>query len=511
MPTRPFARLWTILICICALLFVNATGAQAADNRSALTALPDSKWLNVSRPVTANDMKDKFLLLDFWTYGCINCMQIAPDLEKLEETFGDKLLVLGIHSAKFKGEQDSARILSAAKRFGLNHPVVNDSDFAIWKSFGVEAWPTLVLLGPDGSEISRYSGEGHREDLKNDIEKNIASIPAATESKKVASLAPVPENDMPLAFPSRILPAHSEPYGDVLWIADTGHNRLIAIDKLGKIKVTVGSGERGLNDGTLATAQFNKPHGMEIIGDTLYVADTGNHALRCVDLKDGSVTTIAGDGARGFKRIATDGQKATDVQLASPWDIRFYPDARKTELIVAMAGFHQLYAYDIASGIIRPYAGTGGENIDDGAALNATLAQPSGLSITSDGTVYFVDAESSSLRQVKNGEITTLIGTGLFDFGLKDGTYPSAQMQHPQGLSAVAGRIYIADTYNNAVRIYDTATKQLSTLPLGDVKLNEPTDVKIIDDMAYIVDTGNHRVLKTDLKTMKTSELGIAE
>ncbi len=494
-----------------ALLCLNVFPALAANERDHITNLPDSKWLNVTRPVTADDMKDKFLLLDFWTYGCINCIQVAPDLEALEKTFGDKLLVLGIHSAKFKGEQDNARILSAAKRFGLNHPVVNDADFAIWKSFGVAAWPTLILLGPDGNEISRYSGEGHREDIKNDIAKNIGAIPSGTKSKMTASLIPAKSIDTPLSFPSRILPAHSESYGDVLWVADTGHHRLIAIDRDGHIKMTIGSGTRGLKDGPLASAQFNKPHGMEIIGDTLYVADTGNHALRRVDLKDGTVTTLSGDGARGFKRIPADGQKASDVQIASPWDIRMFPDARKTELIIAMAGFHQLYAYDIQTGLVRPYAGSGAEGIVDGESNKATLAQPSGLSIASDGTIYFVDAESSALRQMKDGKIETLIGTGLFDFGLKDGTYPSAQMQHPQGLNEKSGRIYIADTYNNAIRIFDTTTKELSTLKLSDTTLNEPTDIKVTDNTAYIVDTGNHRILNVDLTTMKTAEFTITK
>ena len=336
-------------------------------------------------------------------------------------------------------------------------------------------------------------------------------VTVKTESKITSSLVAPKAGNTALSFPSRILPAYSEIYGEVLWIADTGHHRLIAVNKNGHIKVTIGSGTRGLKDGTLASSQFNNPHGMEIIGDILYVADTGNHALRRVDLKNGTVTTLAGDGTRGFKRITADGATATEVQLASPWDIRFYPDARKTDLIIAMAGFHQLYAYDTATGLIRPYAGTSSEGIADGKNDKATLAQPSGLSITSDGTIYFVDAESSALRQMKDGKIETLIGTGLFDFGLKDGAYPSAQMQHPQGLDEKAGRIYIADTYNNVIRVYDTNTKELSTLRLDGVTLNEPTDVKVIDTMAYIVDTGNHRILNIDLTTMKANELPVTK
>jgi len=442
-------------------------------------------WLNVERPLTQKDMDGKILLLDFWTYGCVNCMQIVPDLEFLEHKYGDKLLVIGVHSAKYKGEQDNDRILSAAKRFGLNHPIANDYDYAIWKSFGVNAWPTLIVFGADGQEISRYSGEGHRSELDSDIGKHINSV---TNTSSNEDLVLDHKTDTPLSFPARL-----ESFESGFVIADAGHNQIVITDSMGKILTRIGNGKKALKDGAYQDASFNNPRGLKAIGDKIYVADTDNHALRVIDTTTKTVTTLAGNGKRGYDRkIKND--KGTTVSLASPWDVEILPHSENKKLAIATAGLHQLHVYDIASGTISVLAGNGYEDIEDGTASNAKLAQPSGLATDGD-TLYFVDAESSSLRMLKNGEVKTLIGTGLFDYGLTDGTYPKAMLQHAQGLDYSNGKIYLADTYNNAIRIYDTETGQLSTLIKGK-SLSEPGDVKIINGQLLITDT-NHNSIKT--------------
>lgn len=436
-----------------------------ADNFSTLAKGGSGGWLNVTRPLTEADMKGRLVLLDFWTYGCVNCIHVVPDLKKLEQKFGDGLLVIGVHSAKFKGEQANARILSAAKRFGLEHPVINDSDFAVWKDFKVEAWPTLVLLGANGQELSRYEGEGHLKNLDADISKHIGST--TKHETSVASLIAKEQQKSVLSFPARI-----KKYGDLFYIADGGNNRIISVDKDGKIVKTF--------DG------FHSPRGFAVLGDkTLFVADTGAHSLISVDIETGKRETLGGDGARG--RV-----------WASPWDVAVTADGN---LVIAMAGTHQLRIYDTAEKTLDIFAGNGREAVTDGDADNAELAQPSGLSIASDGSVYFADAESSALRVVKDGQVKTLIGTGLFDFGLKDGLYPIAQMQHPQGVFVKGDMVYIADTYNNAVRTYDIKTGQLSTLKTSGETLNEPGSVWVGDDFALVADTNNSRILKLDLKS----------
>lgn len=478
---------------------VTAFQVQASPSVEALAKGGAGGWLNVDKPLTLEDFSGRLVLLDFWTYGCINCMQVIPDLEALEEKFGDKLLIIGVHSAKFENEKSGGRIIQAARRFNLKHPVINDSDFAIWNDYNVKAWPTLVLLGTDGQEISRYTGEGNRENLDRDISNAITTVDAK-KLKPLPRIMADERKDYELWFPARIALS-----GEQIFIANSGFNKITITDKTGKVKTTIGSGEEGFTDGNYDKASFNQPRGIALIGSKLYVADTGNHALRVVDLTAKKVTTIAGNGKRGHMYDVKD-TPAKDVELASPWDIDVLKDGKT--LAIAMAGQHQLWTYDTEAKTFSVFAGSGYEKIEDGAADKAALAQPSGISVSVD-TVYFVDAESSALRMVKNGEVKTLIGTGLFDFGFEDGAYPDAKLQHPQGLFASKDKIYIADTYNGVIRIYDPATELLSTLQTTGQVFSEPGDIVVSGPSAYIADTSNHRIKKVDLRTGEASELNV--
>ncbi len=469
-----------------ALTFVLTIGNPAkAGNIDVLAAGGSGGWLNVTSPLTVDDIKGRLVLLDFWTYGCVNCMQIAPDLEKLEEMFGNQLLIIGVHSAKFSGEQGNDRILDAARRFGLKHPVINDADYAVWKYFKVKAWPTLVLLDVNGTEITRYVGEGHLEKMKSDI---AASMKRVTNNAPVAALIEADQQTGTLSFPARLATGPD----DMIFIADSGHHRILGIDQSGKIKLTIGSGQRGLKDGTYTHAQFNLPRGLVMFDDMLYVADTNNHAIRKIDLKKQTVTTIAGNGQQG--------------NIASPWDIEVLDDQRS--IAVAMAGRHQLWALNTRNNKLSPLAGNAREGLKDDRAGSSELAQPSGVSYLM-GSLFFADAESSALRVLENGEIKTLIGTGLFDFGKADGTHPDAQLQHPQGLAVTADKIYIADTYNDAIRVYDRKTATLSTLPLPEGGLREPGDVLLIGDKLWIADTSHHALKTYDLTTQTLNEIGL--
>lgn len=481
-----------ILLLLLALIPLFSAPVLADDPRDQLAKGGAGGWLNVERPVTKADMEGRLVLLDFWTYGCINCMQVIPDLEYLEEKFGDRLLIVGVHSAKFTGERGNDRILAAAQRFGLKHPIINDSDYAVWTSFGVKAWPTLILLDGHGQEISRYAGEGHRAALERDIGKALAGV---TATSALPGIAKSTKESSLLWFPSRLIRANGEGY----FLADTGHNRILGFDEAGQITSVIGSGKAGFVDGDTVQASFNQPRGITALGDSLLVADTGNHALRRIDLKTGMVTTVAGTGQRGFSRKIRGGA-AKDAALASPWDIAFIPHSLETKFAVAMAGLHQLFVYDAQANTVSVLAGTGAERLKDGAAEAAELAQPSALSMDGNA-LYFLDAESSALRVLENGQVKTLIGTGLFDFGDRDGKYPDAMLQHPQGLDARNGRVYIADTYNNAIRLYDRDSGQLSTLAITGGPLSEPADLLLRDRDALIVDSGSHSLRRLDLAT----------
>lgn len=483
------------------LVLVSGLTGQARADESLLQKLATGGtggWVNTARPLTADDFKGRLILLDFWTYGCINCMQVIPDLDALEKQF-PQLLVIGVHSAKYQGEGLSDRIRKAAERFGIHHPVMNDNDYKIWDVFKVRAWPTFVLLDDTGKEISRYAGEGHRKSLTRDIQKAIETRPHL--KNEYSDFVVKPAETGVLAYPSHLTYAPQTPWGELFFVSDTAHHQIVGFDTAGVIKIRIGSGKAELVDGDLKTAGFNRPRGMAVIDGKLYVADTDNHALRLVDLAAGSVTTLVGDGQRAYK--------IADNKLASPWDVELLADGKN--IAIAMAGTHQLGQYNIDKGEVSILAGSGKEDITDGAALKATFAQPSGLSLEN-GNLYFVDAESSSLRVLTAaGQIETRIGTGLFDYGRLDGAYPKASLQHPQGVFATGGKIYVADTYNNALRVFDEQSKLLSTIKFTEVEVSEPGDVLVQDGAVYMTDTGNHRVIKVDLATKKAEAINLTE
>ncbi len=459
-------------------------------------------WLNLSKPLTDEDLKGRIILLDFWTFCCINCIHVIPDLHYLEKKFGDRLLVIGVHSAKFQNEKDQDNIRSAILRYDIEHPVINDGDFKIWNSFGVRAWPSMILISPEGRIHKAYSGEGNRERLDEDIsalikkykEINISKLPLELEKSKSPKTI--------LSFPGKL------EYGDnKLFISDSGNNRILITNLDGKIEEIIGSGKPGLNNGSYKDAEFFRPQGIAYHDNTIYVADTSNHAIRRIDLKDKKVATIAGTGKQGYEKRASNA-KALSTPLASPWDITFYPDQQT--LVIAMAGTHQLWAYDIKRKTLSVIAGNGREYIDDGVYPENSLSQPSGLS-SYQNKLYFVDSETSSLRVLDNGSIKTLIGTGLFDFGFKDGDYGKALMQHALGLTATEEGVFISDSYNHSIRKYDYKTRELTTI-FGDGKrgqLNEPNDIIFIKNKFYITDTNNHKIQIFDHKTKSLQELKI--
>ncbi len=475
------------------LLLTVAVPARAEDTPYDILFNGKQEWLNTARPVTAEDAKGRAVLLDFWTYGCINCMQVVPDLKALEQQFGDRLLVIGVHSAKFAGERGNDRILAAAKRFGITHPVINDSAFHVWDAFRVDAWPTLILLGPDGKEVNRYAGEGHKDEIASDISKALENASAAAP---IQGLKMKEEDKSTLSFPARLGFADTTPWGELIFVADTGHNRLLGFDMKGNVKVTIGAGAEGAVDGDFSKATFNHPRGFGIAKDGIYIADTGNHLIRYADFKAKTVARVAGTGERGTDRDASN-DDALKTAIASPWDAKMLPDGKT--LVIAMAGLHQLWTLDTDKKTLSVLAGTGAEDIKDGAASDAALAQPSGLSIMGND-IYFVDAESSSLRVLKDGQVKTLIGTGLFDFGIVDGKYPRALMQHAQGLDAQPGRIVVADTYNNALRLYNLEDQTLSTIKLPKDALAEPGDVMQLNGKLWVADSTHNGITIVDEK-----------
>ena len=458
-------------------------------------------WLNSDKPLSIKGLRGKVVLLDFWTYGCINCLHIIPDLKKLEAKYPNQLVVIGVHSAKFATEGDAGNLRQAVMRYGLEHPVVSDKDMRVWNEYAVRAWPTQVLIDPDGRIVGSVEGEGNYDVLDENIAKTIAAfkgkidatpLKIALERSKVAPT--------PLYFPGKI-----EASGPRLVVSDSSHNRLVVTDKLGKVEATIGSGEAGLKDGDFKTAQFFNPQGVAIDGDVIYVSDTNNHAIRRVDLAAKTVTTLAGNGRQA--EYGASGGVGTQARLSSPWDVLKIGDV----LFVAMAGPHQIWRLDLNSKKVEVFAGSGAEARKDGPRLEAAFAQPSGLA--TDGQSLFVaDSESSAIRAIglQNGQVTTLAGGDLFDFGDKDGQGDAVRLQHPLGLAFHEGALYLADTYNSKIKRLDPQTGTVTTVFGGAGQLDEPGGLAFDGGTLYVADTNNSAIKTVDLSARKAQLVKLA-
>ena len=472
-------------------------------------------WVNTGgRTLSLAELRGSFVLLDFWTFCCINCLHVISELRPLEAKYSDVLVVVGVHSPKFVHEADHAAVVAAVERYEVDHPVLDDPDLTTWESYAVRAWPTLALVDPEGYVVAQLSGEGHAHGL----DLLLAELVAEHERKGTLRrgdgpyVPPEPEPST-LRFPAKVV---ALPTGHLL-VADSGHHQLALLEGDGETlaRPPIGSGQRGLLDGPPQVARFDEPNGVcllppdvaTVVGYDVVVADTVNHALRGVSLIDGSVTTVAGTGSQWMQgSVQPPDGAAREQDLSSPWDVVWSP--ADAVVRVAMAGIHQLWDFDPVARRVRPYAGTTNEGLRDGPVDQAWFAQTSGLAVTADEDgerLWLADSETSSLRSVRADVVMTHVGQGLFEFGHRDGPAEDALLQHPLGVTALPdGSVAVLDTYNDAVRRYDPRSGQVSTLatglrePSGAVLVPGPRGVDGPPDL-MVVESAAHRLTRLRL------------
>jgi thiol-disulfide isomerase/thioredoxin len=534
-------------------------------------------WLNTGgQDVALADLRGKIVLLDFWTFCCINCLHVLDELRELEEQHRDVLVIIGVHSPKFVHEADPVALAAAVERYEVHHPVLDDPELVTWSAYTARAWPTLVVIDPEGYIVAQMAGEGHQ----SNVERLVRDLVAEHEAKGTlhrggGPYVPPEPTAGTLRFPAK---AVALPSGSLL-VADAGHHGLAELDVDGETLLRrIGSGERGLVDGGPEQARFSEPNGLTLLPDDVaaavgydvLVADTVNHALRGVRLSDGHVTTVAGTGAQYLVGEPTvpsplpgrpdlwraDGtpRRGTDVPLSSPWDVVWSPQTGTA--LVAMAGNHQLWAFDPRTGVVEPVAGTMNEGLVDGDPREAWFAQTSGLALGADGRVWLADSEVSALRWVDPGTpavapapeataplvgaaaalratagparaggpadawsgatVGTAVGAGLFDFGHRDGSADQALLQHPLGVAVLPdGSVVVADTYNGAIRRWapsadGTGPGEVSTLATG---LAEPSGVVVQADAEaggvtlLVVESAAHRLTRVALPATLAGEV----
>jgi thiol-disulfide isomerase/thioredoxin/sugar lactone lactonase YvrE len=531
--------------------------AQGGQKIAAPDFFEGAEWINTDKPIKMAYLKGRVVLLDFWTLCCINCIHTLPDLAKLEARYPGVLVVIGVHSPKFDNEKKTASIFKAILRYEIKHPVINDADHKVWKAYGVRSWPTLVLIDPDGNYYGTASGEGNFEVLDVHIKKLLKDFKGKIKDTPIEFKLAKEKFDNPIYFPGKVL---ADAPSKRLFIADSTNHRIVITNLEGKKIAIAGSGKEGLKDGKFAEAQFSDPQGMCLDGNTLYVADRKNHSIRALDLKNETVKLVAGTGEQNRAgRLAKEGPALT-TGLNSPWDLLLHDK----KIYIAMAGHHQIWTFDPAAKVVAAYAGNGAEDLVNGSLRGSAFAQPSGFA--TDGSHLFVaDSEISAIRSVPfpgtKGNVTTVVGEGLFEFGDLNGKGKDVRLQHALGVAYHEGKLYVADTYNSKIKVIDPQIDEIDRVEnriaeieqklidappesalakklskeyksltdmrgnlgvcstyLGDAPgwlknkmLDEPGGLSIAAGKMYIADTNNHRIQVVDMKTKAMTTLQLQD
>ncbi|GAA2547415.1 thiol-disulfide isomerase/thioredoxin [Neomicrococcus aestuarii] len=522
---------------------MTTTESLRSTSRVRASALEGRNWLNTGgKQLSLEDLRGKIVILDFWTFCCINCLHVLDELRPLEEKYKDVLVTVGVHSPKFEHEADPVALAAAVERYEIHHPVLDDPELQTWQSYTARAWPTLVVVDPEGTIVAHLSGEGHSNGIEVLVEELIAEHDAkGTLHRGDGPYVAPPAREGNLRFPGKVVALRD---GGFL-VGDSGHHRIVELEQdLQTVRRVFGTGVKGYADSSKHDdaasvseagsdisrgAQFNEPQGLVLlpeavateVGYDVVVADTVNHRLRGINLTTGDVRTLAGNGVQRLldteqarKEAPAIGVNlaeglengALDVSLSSPWDVVWSEKAQR--VIVAMAGTHQIFSFDPVSGAVSVFAGTGLEGLEDGAPEGAWFAQTSGLAADAAGDIWLADAETSALRVLRLAEdgsvdrVESLVGQGLYDFGFQDGAAADARFQHPLGVTVLPdGSVAVADTYNGAVRRFDLASGEVSTLARG---LAEPSDVLLDssvegEPVLLIVETNRHELVRIPL------------
>lgn len=447
---------------------------------------PAGSWFNTALPLSLSQLRGRLVLLDFWTFCCANCLHVIDELRELEAAFPDELVIIGVHSPKFEHEKSDRAVAAATERYGIAHPVFNDPELYLWQQYAVRAWPTLVLIDPNGYVVAQAAGEGQTSGLKLIITDLISRHAGDATLHPTGNpyQPPFPRPDA-LRFPAKAIRV-----GEVLLIADAGHHQIVESELDGAtVRRRFGTGERA--------GPFAEPNGLaavpaeltDVLGFDVLIADTANHVLRGLRLRDGSVVRTV-QLAAGLGETSVLSGPVPDV--LSPWDVAWWPAIG--QFVVAAAGVHLLLSWDPRTDAVSVLAGAGVEGLKDGPALQGWLAQPSGLAVDGD-RLWFADSETSALRYLTaDTTLHTAVGEGLFDFGHVDGPARTARLQHPLGLAVLDdGSIAVADTYNGSVRRYDRSTGEVSTLA---TELAEPSGLLVLDGELVVVESAAHRLVR---------------
>lgn len=467
------------------------TAAGLLDGKMPAPLFPEhSQWFNVTRPLTLRDLRGKVVLLVFWTDGCALSLGSLPKLKLLQSRYGNRLAIIGVHAPRYPVEHDLEQLQQTLREYAIDFPVITDHDYSISRAYGSNTWPGYALINPVGRFIGIRKGAAPLDYLSDLINLTLDRYDkkGIVDDKPlpIAKLA-TPNDKEPLLFPQALL-AHQ----DRLYIADTGHHRILITDLNGKILDQIGSGVFGWQDGNYHSATMTYPVSIAKGEDkhTLYVAERYTNVVRRIDLKRRTISRVA--GTNEIVATATDAGSAIKSRLNFPQGLYFL----NGKLYIAMAGSRQIWQYDPKTGMLSHTAGNGQIGTRDGSFAESSFVQPHGL--TSDGKLLFViDSEGNSLRVLdfNKRRVIKLTGGDYTHFGDHTGPAPLTLFSRPTASLYLNKKLLVADTYNHSIKVIDLKRGKSSPLLLVDEK-GHAFD-KAIQSMAiageklFLLDTGN--------------------
>ena len=461
------------------------------------------EWINAPA-TTLGKQRGRVVLLGFWHAGSVYCQNLLDDLRFVQGRHADGVSVLGIHTPKFDAERSSRLVHKALNRLGVRFPVANDPAFEVWQHYGVRAWPSVAVLDTTGHLVAINSGDMIRESLDG-LVTQLLNEAGERRDRVFETAQPVlkPEPRLPLCFPGGLTVTQNH-----LYISDTGHHRILECNLEGRILRQFGSGNPGFLDGSAGECSFQSPRGLAVMKDFLFVADTGNHSVRRIRLLDGDVDTLAGCGRAGLPTAATS-DNPPEMSLNAPWDVAGAFD----RLYIAMAGWHQVWEFDLGKRHLRPVAGSGRMGLTDGIGNSAAFAQPAALALVQQ-TLYVADSGASAIRglHLVNGGVQTLVGHGAFEFGDQDGTRSAARLQYPLALALDprSPLLWIADTYNDSLKMLRLGGGDLRRFEI-DYRLHEPTALAATPGALFVANSSAHEVIRVDLDANTVRRLPVGE
>ncbi len=463
--------------------------------------LPEfATWLNAA-PTTLTELRGRPVVLAFVNAASVWCAHRLAELGQWQSRNPGKLQVLVLQVPRFDFEREPEQALKLLRRQGVTVPALLDADWDGWRRFNVAAWPTLVLLDAQGREVDRLVGFGEELDRALNALCQGTSSPLDADASRQRELHPEPR--LPLLFPTALAVSTER-----LYIADSGHHRILECSHAGRVLRQFGMGTADMMDGGPGEAAFNRPQGLSLQREWLYVADTGNHALRRIHLLTGQVDTLCGNGRPGEPREGAVGDPR-QTPLNHPQGLV----VADNQIHIAMAGDNRIWSYHLGQRALSWRAGSGAIDERDGSGHLAAFAQPTALAAVQQ-VLYVCDALGSSIRsmQLRGDLVQTLVGQGMWSFGDQDGPRTAAQLQYPQAIamSPDAPVLWIADAGNGRLRTLRLGGGELSTVALPR-RLHGPAGLALGGGAVWIAETDAHAVLRFDPVSGVLSDVPISE